>query len=76
MDTSHKNFQNRQNHLVVVFSGSTDLEISADFSRLSSFTAFLDVLLTVIVATGVGLGAFVTAGEALMEIIFPLRLYL
>ena len=29
-----------------------------------------------IVATGVGLGAFVTAGEALIEIHFPLRLYL
>ena len=38
VDTSNKNFQNSQNHIVVVFSGSTDLEISADFSRLSSFT--------------------------------------
>ena len=37
---------------------------------------FWRLLLTVIVGTGVGLGAFVTAGEALMEILFPLRLYL
>ena len=38
VDTSNKNFQNSQNHIVVVFSGSHDIEISADFSDVSWFT--------------------------------------
>ena len=38
VDTSNKNFQNSQNHIVVVFSGSHNIEISADFSDVSWFT--------------------------------------
>ena len=38
VDTSNKNFQNSQNHIVVVFSGSHVIEISADFSDVSWFT--------------------------------------
>ena len=42
VDTSNKNFQNSQNHIVVVFSGSHDIEISADFSDVSWFTGLND----------------------------------
>ena len=42
VDTSNKNFQNSQNHIVVVFSGSHDIEISADFSDVSWFTDIED----------------------------------
>ena len=38
VDTSNKNFQNSQNHIVLVFSGSHNIEISADFSDVSWFT--------------------------------------